>query len=235
MIMAKKNHKANFTPSTGAIAWGLVYLVFQYLVLPELLHYANGLLPHPLGASRLNLCYYILNFLAAVLIFGKYLGNHLSALGRNWWACLKALILGYVFYYVTSYAVSWCLPRLIPGFANVNDGAIAAMAAGDFWAVALGTVILVPVTEELFYRGLIFGSLYQHSKGWAYAASCLVFSAIHVVGYIGGANPLVLLGCFVQYLPAGLCLAWSFQASGSIFVPIAIHALVNALSIFAMR
>lgn len=233
--MAKKNHKASFTPSTAAIAWGLAYLVFQYLALPELLHRLNVLLPSPLSEARLNLCYYGLNFLAAVVIFRKYLANHLSALGKNWWPCLKALILGYVFYYITSYAVSWCLPRLIPGFANINDGAIAAMAKSEFWVMALGTVILVPVTEELFYRGLIFGSLYQHSRFWAYSVSCLVFSAIHVVGYIGAADPAVLLGCLVQYLPAGLCLAWSFQESGSIFVPIAIHALVNALSIFALR
>ncbi len=233
--MAKKNHKANFTPSTASIVWGSVYLAFQFLLLPELLHFLNGMLPTPLANSRLNLCYYAINFLAATLIFRKYLGNHLSSLGRNWWECLKALILGYVFYYVTSYAVSWCLPRLIPGFANVNDSAIAAMAGNDFWVIALGTVILVPVAEELFFRGLIYGSLYQHSRFWAYLVSCLAFSAIHVLGYIGTANPLVLIGCFLQYLPAGLCLAWSFQESGSIFVPIAIHTLINAISIFALR
>ncbi len=229
--MAKKSYKANYTPSPGQIGWGLLYLIFQFLALPELIM----LIPLKLTIAQQNLIYYAINFLAALIIFRTYLANHLTSLGRNWWPCLKALILGYVFYWVSSYCVSWCLPRLIPGFANLNDSAIAAMTKGNFWLMAIGTVLLVPLTEEVFFRGLIFGSLYSRNRAAAYILSCLLFSAVHVVGYMGSANVWVLLGCFVQYLPAGLCLAWSFQESGSLFVPIIIHTLVNALGIWALR
>lgn len=233
--MAKRNTKANFTPSSAQIAWGVLYLVFQHCALGWVLSQIYRLLGVSPAATWQNFIYFSVNFLACLIIFGRYLGNHLASLGKNWWSCLKALILGYVFYWVTGYAVSWCLARLIPGFANINDSYIHSLLAKDFWVMAVGLVILVPITEETFYRGLIFGGLYSRSKVWAYVVSSLLFSAIHVVGYIGGYSPWVLLGCFIQYLPAGLCLAWSFQESGSLFVPIAIHTLVNALAIFPVR
>ncbi len=233
--MAKKNKKANFTPSSSQIAWGVLYLVFQHCALGAVLNQAFRLLQVSLGPAVQNFIYFSVNFLAALVIFRKYLGNHLSSLGKNWWSCLKALILGYVFYWVSNYAVSWCLGKLIPGYANMNDGSIALLLGENFYLMALGLVVLVPITEEVFYRGLIFGSLYSKSKTAAYLISCALFSAIHVVGYLGQTNGWVLLGAFAQYLPAGLCLAWSFQESGSIFVPIAIHTLVNALAILSMR
>lgn len=233
--MAKKNKKANFTPSPGQIAWGVLYLAVQYTVLGELLGRLYGLLGLDLSLSVQNFIYFCVNFLAAVVIFRKYLANHLSSLGKNWWDCLKALILGYVFYWVSNYALSWALSKLIPGFANLNDGQVALLLRENFYLMAIGVVILAPVAEEVFYRGLVFGSLYSRSRAAAYIISCLLFSAIHVLGYIGSASAWVVVGCFLQYIPAGLCLAWSFQESGSIFVPIAIHILVNALGIFSMR
>lgn len=233
--MAKKNTKANFTPSSAQIVWGVMYLIFQHCALGEVLRYVCHLLNISPSPAWQNFIYFSLNFLACLMIFGKYLGNQLSGLGRNWWNCLKALILGYVFYWVSNFCLSWCLNRLIPGFANINNSYIYTLLEENFWIMAVGIVVMVPITEETFYRGLIFGGLYSRSKTAAYLVSSIVFSAIHVVGYIGTASPWVLLGCFVQYLPAGVCLAWSFQESGSLFVPIAIHTLVNALPILSMR
>ena len=44
-----------------------------------------------------------------------------------------------------------------------------------------------------------------------------------------------MLMALLQYLPAGLCLAWSYAKSDTIFAPILIHALVNAWGIYEMR
>ena len=38
---------------------------------------------------------------------------------------------------------------------------------------------------------------------------------------------------FLQDLPAGLCLAWAYERSGSIWVPIGMHMLINAMSLAA--
>ena len=65
--------------------------------------------------------------------------------------------------------------------------------------------------------------------------SICVFSLIHIVGFIGRYSPLELVLSFLQYVPAGLCLAWSYQRSGTVFAPILIHAMVNAYGICNLR
>ena len=61
------------------------------------------------------------------------------------------------------------------------------------------------------------------------------FSLAHIVGYLGSYSLREMVVCFLQYLPAGLCLAWSYTKSDTIFAPIVIHALVNAWGIWQMR
>ena len=65
--------------------------------------------------------------------------------------------------------------------------------------------------------------------------SVFVFAAVHVVGYIGQWDTLTLVLCFVQYIPAGLCLAWSYTRSDTIFAPILIHAAINFIAIRGLR
>ena len=112
-----------------------------------------------------------------------------------------------------------------------NDEAILSMKQGSFFLMALGTVVLVPPVEECFFRGLIFRNLYSSSKWAAYLVSILAFAAIHILGYIGTYSPLELVLAVLQYLPAGLCLAWSYTRADTIFAPILIHAAINATAI----
>ena len=61
------------------------------------------------------------------------------------------------------------------------------------------------------------------------------FAAIHVLGYIGSADVARLVLCFIQHLPAGMCLAWTYTKADNIFAPVVVHAIVNAVSIGALR
>ena len=65
--------------------------------------------------------------------------------------------------------------------------------------------------------------------------SAAVFAAVHVVGYLGSAQELTLVLAFIQYLPAGLVLGWAYEKSGTIFAPMMIHTVINAMGIWAMR
>ena len=109
------------------------------------------------------------------------------------------------------------------------------MVSGNFLIMAVGSVLFVPMAEELIHRGLIFGTCARHNRFLAYALSTAFFAAIHVVGYIGICTERDLILAFVQYLPAGLILAWAYERSGTIFAPIAIHMVINAMGIWAMR
>ena len=109
------------------------------------------------------------------------------------------------------------------------------MASGNFPIVVIGTVLLVPMAEETLYRGLIFGFLYTKNRLAAYLVSAAVFSAIHLLGYIGSYSAPHLLLAFIQYLPAGFVLAEAYRFSGSIFAPIVIHGGINAIGLMLLR
>ena len=127
------------------------------------------------------------------------------------------------------------ITQLDPGYANYNDASIAAMSRSSLFLMFIGTVVLVPPFEECMFRGLIFRNLYGKSPVIAYLVSIAAFAAIHILGYLGMYTPLEIAMACLQYLPAGLCLAWAYTRADTIFAPIVIHAVINYLSLRALR
>ena len=214
---------------------GWLYMAFSLLVLPSALVWVNGQLADPLAESMLNFVFYLTNFLFIAGIFHRFLRASAVAAWRDLWNFIQAVILGYVAYLAAAWVMELIMPLLMPGFSNINDAAIAELAKADYTLMLVGVVFLVPPAEEMLYRGLIFRGLWQSSKAAAYIVSMAAFAAIHVIGYIGSYDPARLLLCFIQYLPAGLCLAWTYTKADNIFAPVLVHAIVNAVAIGALR
>ena len=210
---------------------GFAYLVFELLFLSSILSWINGQLSTPLKTAELNFVFYLVNFIAILLIFHDFLGRGLRQTTQHPAIFCQAVILGAVAYFACSYATTQVVRLLVPGFSNYNDQAIADMFGTNRFLMIIGVVILVPPAEECLFRGLIFRNLYGKSRWAAYIVSILAFAIIHILGYIGTYSPLELLMAFLQYLPAGLCLAWSYIKGGSVFVPILIHAAINFITI----
>ena len=230
--------KANRTtpcPSGQESVYGGFYLAFQMLFLPSLLFWINDQLPRAFSETELNFVFYLVNFLAVLLIFREFLSRNLRQLTQHPIEALQAAILGFVAYYACFYVTDWLVSLLLPGYSNYNDASIAALSRGNFALMFLGTVILVPPVEECLYRGLIFRNLYSKNKWAAYGVSIAAFACIHILGYLGVYTPAQLLVAMLQYLPAGIWLAWSYLKGRTIFVPIAIHAAVNFITINGFR
>lgn len=214
---------------------GFTYLAFEIFFLPAMLTFFNAALAHPLSEAEVNFVFFLINFMAVLLIFHSFLGKSMAQAGQHPAYLCQAVILGYVAYQACAWVIAWVISQLVPGFHNYNDEAIAALGSGNYFLTVIGTVVLVPPAEECFYRGLIFRNLYPKSRWAAYAVSILAFTLIHIVGYLGAYSPLELLMASLQYLPAGLCLAWAYVKSDTIFAPILIHAAINFTSIYTLR
>ena len=232
--MRKSRSISSYLSSSETIS-GFVYLAFQLIFLPSVLHWLNDQLSHPLNSAELNFVFYLINFMAMLLIFHEFLGSSARQVLQHPAYFCQAVILGFVAYYACNWATAWLVRLLVPGFANYNDEAIAAMSKGNYFLMVIGTCVLVPPVEECLYRGLIFRNLYGKSRWAAYIVSILAFAIIHILGYIGKYSALELLMAVLQYLPAGLCLAWSYAKADTIFAPVLIHAAINAISINALR
>lgn len=231
----RKKSSLSQSLSNQETVWGIVYLIFQTLVLSTLLVWGNKSLGSPLNGAELNFVYYLTNFLATLLIYHQFLGRNLHQAFQHPAYFCQAVILGFVAYEACAWALSEIISLVLPKFTNYNDGAIADMATANSFLMFIGTVILVPMAEECLFRGLLFRNLYGKSHWAAYCLSILAFAAIHILGYIGNYSPVELLVAVLQYLPAGLCLAWSYVKADSIFAPMVIHAAINFLAFRSLR
>ena len=230
-----KNRSTSPSLSSSETVAAIVYLLVQLLALPSFLHWCNRQLSGALSETELNFVFYLINFMAMLLIFHNFLGRNGRQAAQHPMLFCEAVILGFVAYYACTWLVNRCIGLLLPGFTNYNDAAITAMNNSNDFLMFIGTVILVPPFEECMYRGLVFRSLYSRNRIAAYGISIVFFAAIHIAGYLGAYSPLELLMAFLQYLPAGLCLAWSYIRGGTIFAPIVIHAAINFTAIGALR
>lgn len=233
--MAKKKILLSVHLTDKEQIWGIAYLLFSIFLLPSLLGMLNGLLPVPLGKAWINFAYFVLNFLFIIWIFHGFFKRSLAYAGEHVGSFLLSVLLGVAAYWLCSWLLGLVLSKVFPSFSNLNDGSISAMLHSDFWITAVGTVLFVPVAEESLHRGLIFGSLYQKSHAAAYILSAIIFSAVHVVNYVSAYSVHHLIIACLQYIPAGLVLAWAYRRSGSIFAPILIHATINAIGLFSLR
>ncbi|MDQ3688833.1 MAG: CPBP family intramembrane metalloprotease [Chloroflexota bacterium] len=118
-----------------------------------------------------------------------------------------------------SAGVVWVLERLgIPAEPQAAERAIQIL---DPWLVVLAVVILAPIAEEVFFRGVVFNAwLREGGRRWAFIGSSALFAVIH-------ASVVALVPIFVL----GLALAWIYQRTGNLLAPIAMHAVVNGISV----
>ncbi|MEI3130309.1 MAG: CPBP family intramembrane glutamic endopeptidase [Oscillospiraceae bacterium] len=148
---------------------------------------------------------------------------------------VQAIILGFVLYWVATAAINGLLQWLYPGLRNANNDSITTMAGVDYRAMLLYTVALAPVTEEALFRGLFFSSIHKKHRILAYTISALAFAALHIVGYLGTVPAWQLGLSLLQYLPAGIALAWAYERAEPSGPPSSCIWRSTALSMLALQ
>ncbi len=111
-----------------------------------------------------------------------------------------------------------------------NQSALYPLQAGDIIGqVAFGVVatLVVPVSEEVLFRGYLYGKLTNlGSSTRAVGLSALVFAGAHAWSASIGNTTLV-----VQTFALGLVLGWIRRQSQSIFPSMIAHACNNAFAL----
>jgi membrane protease YdiL (CAAX protease family) len=100
------------------------------------------------------------------------------------------------------------------------------LGSGAFGTIAAGLLIVVaaPISEEIFFRGFIFGGLRRRLSFPAAAVlSGVIFGLFHFTGPDS-------IGVVPQLAFLGFALAWLYEETGSIYPAIAVHAVNNALA-----
>ncbi len=150
----------------------------------------------------------------------------------------RHVLLGIGFGVVAFLAINLGFSILIQLVANLTGGELPTVqenlreATRDprIGAVVVGSAVLVaPIAEELFFRGMLFQALRTRLGTWpGIGVSGFLFGAAHLFGSedLGGA-----LYTFVVLSAFGMFLAWALNRSGTIAVPILMHMTFNAAAV----
>jgi hypothetical protein len=180
-----------------------------------------------MGSLGANLVLYVALALLVVgfLVFRNFKIRETFGLGARGWnwrviAGWLAMFLPLVYFVQSlSYALSGPdqAPQAIVDFLLVSSGWQARAAVFGM------AVIAAPVTEELIFRGCLYGMLRKScGRAPAIAISSILFALIH--GHLPSLPGLIVLA-------AGLALV--YERCGSLWAPISMHAAFNGLTIMA--
>ena len=226
--------KLSIPMTKGEIRWGWGFFLAYLFIIPIAVDFVG--IGFNLSPSALNIFYFVLNFACVVAIFHRFLRKSIQAAWAKPIKSLQYVLMGLGFDFLGSLLVAIIItPWIHPGFSNVNDDAIIELSRTHTALFSFCTIVLVPVTEEVLFRGILFGTTCKKRPKLALCISVLIFAAIHLLDYIGRADWKTLLVCFLQYLPAGLALAGSYAVSENIMTPILIHMISNAIAMVSLR
>ena len=144
---------------------GLAYLIFQYAFLPVLLQLVGNAFSIGNSETLYNFLYFSINFVCVITIFSKFLKKSALRAKRFYSDVLLSIAMGFGVFWLCSSLLHGVTQLLFPEFVNLNDSSLV-----DIWGdypvlLFVSTVILAPVAEEVFHRGLIFGWL-QEKNVW---------------------------------------------------------------------
>lgn len=218
--------------SRGEIARGWVFFLLYLFVFPVLMGQLQALLSLRfhffLQSAEFSLIYYFVLLCAALVLFWGLLRRGFDALLDDLPENLLALILGLVGAGALHF-LAGLLPLPEDPYALAYREQFAAAPA----ATVVVLVVLMPLLEELLFRGLLYGSLRWYSRGLACAASVvgyLLFLTLPLVFSPEGFQPSYLL-LAVWYLPMSAVLTWCYDYGGSIWSAAGLHMALNAASL----
>ncbi len=224
--------------SRGARIFLWIYLVIHALGIPMALSYFAAYIPKSLNEAYINFIYYAFGAVLIFIVTRRAFRIGFDTLCDRPLVCVYSVLLGYMLLMALSYLVTliiMVLPDSLGSLDNLNNEYITGLADKYYGVTAAMAVFLAPLVEEPLFRGGVFGSIRKKSRFWAYAASVGLFALYHVWQYVlVYQDPLYLL-MMVEYIPAGVALCWAYERTGTIWSPVFLHGLINAMSLLALQ
>ena len=211
----------------GWVFFALYLLAFPYLTsFIQRIWMAQGEIP----AAETNLVYYAVLLVLMALLLHTFLRGEFDRLLDDLPGNLSAGLMGFALWLALTSLVR-CIPlpleSLLP-FQWRQEYIFAPRVT------VLLVVVLIPLIEEIFYRGLVFGVLRQKSRPLAYGLSCVFFALASVWRYALNLGDWRYLLTAIQYLPAALALAWAYERGGSVWTAVALRIAIHAAALFLL-
>ena len=215
--------------SPGEWLRGGALSVLYVALFPFLMAWVQRSAWEELPVAESNVVYCLISVLLGFALFSGLWERNLDRLltrpGRN----LASVAAG-----LAAWIALDLLVRQIPlPVRNPNESGYALEYLLSPRATGLIVVVLMPMVEELLFRGVLFGGVRRYSRGAAYLLSAGLFALYCVwqFAFSYGRLDLRYLLLAVQYLPAGVLLSWCYERGGSLWSAVLLHMAVNGLTL----
>ena len=218
--------------SRGRTIFGLIYLPLHILILPAFLpelFFGMGIT----DLAQINVYYYAFSVVLTLIVFFPYLRANFDPLVDRFLHCLVTFFMALGIYYIGNVIINLAVLGISIEGSNPNDQMVWDLTMGNN-AFRAAVIFMGPIVEEVLFRGVLFGGMRKKSRKWAYILSIAIFALCHVWQYAIAAMDWTILIYVLQYIPVAFALAWAYERSGSIWVPIGMHMLINSMSLAAM-
>lgn len=213
----------------GAMYFFSAPLLGQYLAVLLVGHYGS----YNLLLGVLNLFFQAIMLVTMVAILKDFIIESVRHFSRGWKTeLLWGFSVGFPVMFITNALLGGLVTLFISG-ESANEAAISQQAQSNFALIAITTIILAPLVEELFFRGIIFRSFSKYNVVLGVVVSSLFFGFVHIYQalFAGDVSQLYYL---IQYGGMGLVLAWVYVTRRNILSAVFVHLLNNAVSIAMM-
>lgn len=89
--------------------------------------------------------------------------------------------------------------------------------------------VLAPILEEMLFRGIVFGWIYEWNPKMAHLISSFIFGFIHIMSAVFNGNTAEWIQIF-SYCFMGFVLSYLYEKNNNIYVPILSHMMNNMIS-----
>jgi hypothetical protein len=178
---------------------------------------------------------------AALLLYGWRRRASADEIAASLAACWRMRTWGWatatgVATYLASGSISALAQRwgMQPQPTNV---AVIESGMDAYPALLLGfAIFLAPAYEELLFRRVLFGRLWSAGRPiLGLVLSSLAFAALHEVPGVGGNSLAATMWLWLIYSAMGAAYAALYWRTGTLWAPIAAHALNNGLALGALK
>lgn len=213
----------------------ILILFLGYLFIGGGLHWAlaktmdaDSLQLHALWMLTAQPCILILGIIMAAYTFPLGLRRGMGLTTRHWLNGTFRGVLGYLAVLPICTGLlalsKWVLPQ---GLQKEHQALVLLGIKGlpPVWKAmtVFGAVILAPLAEEVFFRGLLQSMVRRYTVGaWpAIIISSVIFAVMHL------GTPQAIVPLFAL----AVVLGYSYEYTGRLYRPILIHALFNAVAV----
>lgn len=138
------------------------------------------------------------------------------------------LLLSYPLYWALWYAVSIFIVVFGGDIILTNFEDISALTRLNFSPLFGLNVILIPVVDEVLFRGVLFGCIRNKNQVLSYIVSVLLYAFSHSWLSLLVSEPSLFPLVLIQYIPLGIIQTWCYERAGSVWVSVIFHMAANA-------